>query len=135
MEVQRPGVGFVRVSRAAELITLARPSKFSTHRAEQALYRTMIIRTENHPDGWLLEQVGGVRHSPMSALGEGPHPLEGSGVGLQDVLAVPLMELVKVLELGGLEREIVGSERDTGAHDHDLGLEVLHHVSEEIVSH
>ena len=78
-------------------------------------------------------RLGGVRHSPMS-LADGPHPLT-LGVGLKDVLAVTLMELVEVLELGGLERQVVGSERDPSTHHHDLSLEVLHHVGEEAIGH
>ena len=45
------------------------------------------------------------------------------------------MELVEILKLGGLERQVVCGQRDPGSHDHQLGLEILHHVSEEIISH
>ena len=45
------------------------------------------------------------------------------------------MELVKVLELGGLERQVVCCERDTRTHHNQLSLEVLHHVAEEVVGH
>ena len=56
-------------------------------------------------------------------------------IGLQDVLAVPLMELVEVLQLCGLERQVVGSECDSSTHHHKFSLKVLHHVSEEVIGH
>ena len=57
------------------------------------------------------------------------------GTGLQDVLAKPLMELVKVLQLGGLERQVVCGQGNTGTHHSQLGLKVFHHVAQEVVAH
>ena len=55
--------------------------------------------------------------------------------GLQDILAVALMELVKVLQLGGLERQVVCGQGNSGTHNHQLGFKVLHHVGKEVISH
>ena len=71
-----------------------------------------------------LVKMGGVVASPVS-----------SGIGLENVLAITLMELVKVLQLGGLERQVVSSQRNPCTHNHKLSLEVLHHVSKEVIRH
>ena len=71
-----------------------------------------------------LVKMGGVVDPPVS-----------SGIGLENVLAITLMELVKVLQLGGLERQVVRSQRNPGTHNHKLSLEVLHHVSKEVIRH
>ena len=65
------------------------------------------------------------------------HSLPGLLLGrsLQDILAVAVVELVKVFQLGGLEWQIIGRECDPGPHDHDLSLKVLHHVSKEVICH
>ena len=54
----------------------------------------MAVRTEGYAD--LGSGRGGIRHSPMFAHAMDPAPL-ALGIGLEDVLAVPLMELVEVL--------------------------------------
>ena len=52
---------------------------------------------------------------------------------LQNVLAVFAVELVKVLQLGGLERQVVCGKSNTSTHHNQLGLKVLHHVAQEVV--
>ncbi len=99
-------------------ITKARPTKLRRNLLEQSLDSVVIIRTKNHPDGWLFEnRKGGVWHSPMLAHSD-DSTLLALRIGLQDVLAVTLMELVKVLEFGGLEWQVVGGECDSSTHDH-----------------
>lgn len=45
------------------------------------------------------------------------------------------MELIKMLELAGQEWKLICSQRDPGAHHHQLGLEIVHHELQEIVAH
>ena len=65
------------------------------------------------------------------------HSLPGLLLGrsLQDILAVAVVELVKVLQLGRLERKIVCGQCDTGTHHNQLSFKVLHHVSKEVIGH
>ena len=112
-------------------LVIAWTTKFACHPFQQALHLAVIVRY-----GFVSYHVrerGGLRHSPMSFWN--PPPGAALGVGLQDVLAVPLVELVEVLELGGLERQVVGCERHSGTHHHKLGLEVLHHERKEVIRH
>ena len=51
------------------------------------------------------------------------------GSCLQDVLAKTLVELVEVLKLGGQEREVVCSQRNTSPHHSEFSLKVLHHIA------
>ena len=57
------------------------------------------------------------------------------GRRLQDVLAVTLVELVKVLQLGWKEWQVVCGQRNTSTHHSQLSLKVLHHVAKEVISH
>ena len=45
------------------------------------------------------------------------------------------MELVKVLELGGLERQVVSGKSNSSTHHHQFCFKVLHHVAKEVVTH
>ena len=45
------------------------------------------------------------------------------------------MELVKVLQLGWLERQVICGQCNTGTHHNQLGLKVLHHVGKEVIGH
>ena len=57
------------------------------------------------------------------------------GRRLQDVLAEALVELVKVLELGWEEGQVVCGQRNTSTHHSQLSLKVLHHVAQEVIGH
>ena len=57
------------------------------------------------------------------------------GRRLQDVLAVTLVKLVKVLEFGWKEGQVVCGQRNSSTHHSQLSLKVLHHVAKEVISH
>jgi len=52
-----------------------------------------------------------------------------------DILAVLLVELIEVLELRRFDGQTISLERDLRTHDHQLSLEVLHDILEEVISH
>ena len=67
VKIQDPYVLF----HGADIGTAIAPScsgstKVLDYLGQHLLNFVMIIRCENHPDGWLLEKVGWIRHSPMS---------------------------------------------------------------------
>ena len=64
-----------------------------------------------------------------------PHDPLNLGRCLQNVLAVTLVELVKVLQLGWKEWQVVCGQRNTSTHHSQLSLKVLHHVAQEVISH
>ena len=72
-------------------------------------------------------------HSPVFYTTTRP-PLT-LGTCLEDVAAVPFVELVKVLELGWLEWKIICCQGYPCPHYHQFSFKVLHHVTKEVVAH
>ena len=74
----------------------------------------------------------------QSKTKQGPKPLFLSAVfstGSQNVLAVLLVEVCKVLQTVRNQGQVERGQRSTSTHNNQLNVEVVHHELEEVVSH
>ena len=76
---------------------------------------------------WLFKKKSGASQ-PMFQDAQ-PTPPLALALALQNILAVTLVELVKVFQLGWQERKVIRCECNARPHDSELGLKVLHHVA------
>src|SRR6056300_758659 len=79
---------------------------------------------------------GGVRPSIALCLDEDKKDRTHDWLALasKNILAVTLMELVKVLQLRRLEWKVVCGKRNASTHNNQFCFKVIHHETEEVIS-